>query len=97
MTFSSGVQFQLLAPPLSVSFAVSAVSNNLRLHTLPATNLIKASPRKPTKLELAPDPNFEISIWVQILILKSQTGFRFEFSQNFFREISSLGNIQTSG
>jgi hypothetical protein len=63
MTFSSGVQFQLLAPPLSVGFAVSAVLLATCAYT-PSSLLIlsKASPRKPTKLELAPDPNFEISI-----------------------------------
>jgi len=63
MTFSSGVQFQLLAPPFSVSFAVSAVFLATCAYT-PSSLLIlsKANPRKPTKLELAPDPNFEISI-----------------------------------
>jgi len=66
MIFSSGVCFQLLAPPLLVSFAMSAVFRNLRLHTLLATNL-----RQKLTLGNRQDLN-----WLQILILKSRSESR---------------------
>ncbi len=62
MTFSSDVWSQPLAPPFLVSFAVSAVLATCAYTLSSLLILSKANPRKPPKLELAPDPNFEISI-----------------------------------